>query len=106
MNLCYVAYSIKGGVTVEVSIGIKVDYYIQPPQYNADNREDFNGYIDLEWEVVRTDIFVEETGEFLYSETIQDVEVYGVTEKEIYDWLLEQIEQLETGDADIENLYC
>jgi len=90
MNLCYVAYFIKGGVTLKASIKIGVDYYGPPLQYGADSREDTKGYTDVEWEVVRTDIFDEETGEFMYSESIQDVEVYGVTDKQVYDWLLEQ----------------
>lgn len=93
MNFCYVTNFTQGGVDCYASIDIRITrFYEQRPDYGADNPDDFYGYTDIDWEVENIEVFLEDTGEFLYSECTQDLEKYGLQYEEVEDWLLTQIE--------------
>lgn len=93
MNFCYVKDFVQGGVELQASISIRAtDYFKQQPIFSADNPDDFYGYTDIDWEVESIEVFLEDTGELLYSECTQDLEKYGVQDEEVEDWLLTQIE--------------
>lgn len=94
MNFCYVSNFTQGGVDCYASISIRAYFYVQQPDYCADNRDDFWGYADVEWEVQHVDVHLEETGELIYSESCQDVERYGITDEDIHEWLFEQMEKI------------
>lgn len=96
MNFCYVVNFTQGGVDCYASINIRIThFYKQQPDYHADNRDDFWGYTEIEWEVESIDVFLDDTGELLYSECTQDLEKYGVQDEDVEDWLLTQIEREE-----------
>lgn len=93
MSFCYVKDFVQGGVELQASISISViDYFKQQPVFSADNPDDFYGYTDIDWEVESIEVFLEDTGELLYSECTQDLDKYGVQDEEVEDWLLTQIE--------------
>lgn len=101
MNFCYVANFTQGGVDCYVSINIHIaSFYTQQPDYCADNRDDFWGYTDIDWEVESVEVFLEETGELLYSECTQDLEKYGLQDEDVHDWLLTQIEEGQWWDEE------
>ena len=100
MNFCYVADFTQGEMASAMdcyaSINLRITHlYTQQPDYCADNRDDFWGYTEIEWKVESVDVFLEDTGELLYSKCTQDLEKYGVQDEEVEDWLLAQIEREE-----------
>lgn len=101
MIFCYVKDFVQGGVELQASISIRAtDYFKQRPDFSADNPDDFYGYTDIEWEVANVDVFLEETGELLYSESVQDLEKYGLQDEDVHDWLLDQIEEGQWWDEE------
>jgi len=101
MIFCYVKDFVQGGVELQASISIRAtDYFKQRPSFSADNPDDFYGYTDIEWEVANVDVFLEETGELLYSESVQDLEKYGLQDEDVHDWLLTQVEEGQWWDEE------